>query len=102
MFRKKIFTTLFVAFFISSFNFFLSYSFSNSHDNDICSSNSNKLDINCSSHCALAIAEHLNITKPNILLIYAINDENYFKFLEFSLYFDINPLSNSPPLSILI
>jgi len=95
--NKKIFTALIVTFFWSSFNFSLTYSIISSHDDNICSSSSNKLDINCISHCAIAVIENLDNTELVLFSGETFSYKNYSKFLKFSLYFDIRPKSNSPP-----
>lgn len=96
--NKKIFSALIITFFLSSFNFSLTHSIISSHDDNICSSSSNKLDINCISHCAITVIENLDTTKLALFLDETFNYKNYSKFLKFSLYFDIRPQSNSPPL----
>ncbi len=97
MLNKKIFSTLIITFFLSGFNFSLTHSIASFHDDNICSSNSNKLDINCKSHCAITVIENLDATNLVIFLNETFPYKNYSKFLKFSLYFDISPTSNSPP-----
>ena len=98
MLNKKIFSALIITFFLSGFNFSLTHSIISYHDDNICSSGSNKLDINCISHCAITVIENLDTTKLALFLDETFNYKNYSKFLKFLLYFDIHPQSNSPPL----
>ena len=97
MFSNKIFSALIITFFLSSFNFSLTYSIISSHDDNICSSSSNKVDISCIGHCAITVIENLDTTKFFLFLDEKFNYKNNSKFLKFSLYFDIHPQSNSPP-----
>ncbi len=98
MLNKKIFSALIIIFLLSSFNFSLTSSFISSHDDNICRSSSNEIDINCKRYCLTTVVEDLDTTKLILFIDEIFPYKNYSKFSKFSLYFDIRPKSNSPPL----